>query len=272
MKRAGYLIERIADTDNLLYAYYRAARGKRMSTQAQRFAAALDANVARLRADILSGFVQVGNYTYFHIQDPKPRLICAAEFSERVLHHAIVNVCHPYFERQLIETTYATRPGKGIYQAIDRAEKAMRRYPFVAKCDFRKYYDTIDHQILKLLLQRLFKDPKLLQIFNLIIDSYHVGPGKGLPIGNLTSQYFANYYLSGLDHYVKEELKLGEYVRYMDDFLLFAPTRQALAGAVERVWQYASTRRALVLKPATVCWPAGESRFWAIRFIRTKYC
>lgn len=249
MRRAGYLTERIADTDNLLYAYCKAVRGKRMQDEVRRFSAALQENVDLLRRAILAGKVEVGDYTYFQIRDPKPRMICAAAFRERVLHHALMNVCHPYFERQLIETTYATRPQKGVYQAIDRARVACRRYGYVAKFDFRKYFDSIDHVILKALLGRLFKDASLLGIFDTIIDSYSRAEGKGVPIGNLTSQYFANYYLSGLDHYVKEELGAGEYVRYMDDFLIFADTKEELDGHVVAVHRYACSRLKLTLKP-----------------------
>lgn len=256
MKRAGYLIERIADTDNLFEAYYKAARGKRMKEETCRFSASLNEEVARLRATILSGDVEVGNYTYFQIHDPKPRMICAAAFPERVLHHAVMNVCHPYFERQLIETTYATRPGKGIYQAIERAGRGLRRYGYVAKFDFRKYFDSIDHGILKGKLRRLFKDSRLLCIFDGIIDSYSRAAGKGVPIGNLTSQYFANYYLSGFDHYVKEVLGVGEYVRYMDDFLIFASTREELDGYIEKVRSYTSVELALTLKPV-ICLSSG---------------
>lgn len=257
MKRAGYLTERIADTDNLLEAYYKAARGKRMKEDARRFSASLDEQVARLRAAVLSGKVEVGDYTYFRIHDPKPRMICAAAFPERVLHHAMINVCHPYFERQLIETTYATRPGKGIYQAIERAKRGLRRYGYVAKFDFRKYFDSIDHEILKGKLRRLFKDGRLLGIFDRIIDSYSCTEGRGLPIGNLTSQYFANYYLSGLDHYVKEVLGVREYVRYMDDFLVFASGREELEDCVREVRRYASEQLALTLKPV-VCLASGS--------------
>lgn len=249
MKRAGYLTERIADTDNLLNAYYKAMQGKRMKEETRHFSASLDEQVARLRATILSGHVEVGDYTYFQIHDPKPRTVCAATFPERVLHHALMNVCHPYFERQLVETTYATRPGKGIYQAIERAGRALRHYGYVAKFDFRKYFDSIDHEILKRKLRRLFKDRRLLEIFDRIIDSYSRLANKGLPIGNLTSQYFANYYLSGLDHYVKEVLRVGEYVRYMDDFLVFASTREELECYVEKIWNYSSDHLDLTLKP-----------------------
>lgn len=249
MKRAGYLTERIADTDNLLAAYYKASRGKRMKGETLRFSASLDEEIARLRAAVLSGRVEAGDYTYFRIHDPKPRMICAAAFRERVLHHAVMNVCHPYFERQLIETTYATRPGKGIYQAIGRARRGLRRYGYVAKFDFRKYFDSIDHAILKGKLRRLFKDARLLCLFDTIIDSYSRAAGKGVPIGNLTSQYFANHYLSGFDHYVKEVLGAGEYVRYMDDFLVFASTREELEGYIEEIRGYASAELSLTLKP-----------------------
>ncbi|MDE5611388.1 MAG: RNA-directed DNA polymerase [Odoribacter sp.] len=256
MKRAGYLIERIADTDNLFYAYYKAMRGKRMKEEARCFSDSLEKQIVHLRATILSGEVRVGDYTYFQIHDPKLRTICAAAFPERVLHHAIMNVCHPYFERQLVEMTYATRPGKGIYQAIERARRGLRRYGYVAKFDFRKYFDSIDHEILKEKLRRLFKDGQLLVLLDRIIDSYNRSEQKGVPIGNLTSQYFANYYLSGFDHYVKEVLRIGEYVRYMDDFLVFASTQEELDWYVEKIRSYTSAKLALTLKPV-ICLSSG---------------
>lgn len=199
MKRAGFLTEQIADTDNLLLAFYKASTGKKMKAEVRRFSSNLSSEIGLLRQEILEGNVRVGDYSYFHIRDPKPRLICAAAFRERVLHHALMNICHPYFERQFIETTYATRPGKGIYQALERTRKAAKRYDFVAKFDFRKYFDSIDHGLLKRRLRRIFKDTRLLAIFDAVIGSYCREEGKGLPIGNLTSQYFANFLgLSGI--------------------------------------------------------------------------
>lgn len=249
MKRVGFLIEKIADIDNILYAFYKAKRGKQLKKNVVMFSNLLDVNVQKIRESILSGDVNVGNYTYFYINDPKPRKICAAAFEERVLHHAIMNVCHQYFERHLIETTYATRPNKGIYQAIDRAKQASKKYRFVAKFDFRKYFDSIDQSILKQKLERLFKDKKLLNIFNQIIDSYESQTNKGLPIGNLTSQYFANHYLSSMDHYIKEYLKSKEYIRYMDDFLVFASDIEELNYVIEKIVNYSSKELLLTLKP-----------------------
>ena len=252
MRRTGNLTELIADTDNLLLAFYKAMRGNRKDSAALFFQRRMEDNVAALRSEILSGNVDVGKYEYFYIEDPKRRLICAASFKERVMHHAIMNVCHPYFERHLIETTYATRPKKGIYKAIDRAKSAMRQHTWVAKFDFRKYFDSIPHDILKEKLERLFKDKELLRIFTAIIESYSKTEGKGIPIGNLTSQYFANHYLSGMDHWIKETLRMPEYLRYMDDFLVFADSYEELEDDIAQIKQYAAERLHLTLKPVTV--------------------
>lgn len=211
MKRTGFLIERIADLDNLYEAFRRACRGKQRKEEVRRFREHFDENIALLHRQILEADVNVGNYHYFTIHDPKERTICAADFHERVLHHAIINVCGNLFDRTLIDTTYATRKGKGVYAAIDKAVEACTKYRYTAKLDFRKYYDSIDHDLLKCQLRRRFKDGLLLRIFDEIIDSYSASPGKGLPIGNLTSQYFANAYLSSLDHYVKEMLRAHIY-------------------------------------------------------------
>lgn len=110
MKRFGNLLPEIADVDNLLAAFYKAVKGKRLNSEAQSFEKNLEQNICKLREELLSGDISVGKYQYFYIHDPKLRLICAASFRERVIHHAIMNVCHQYFERNLIETTYATRP------------------------------------------------------------------------------------------------------------------------------------------------------------------
>lgn len=249
MKRVGHLIERIADIDNLYLAYSKACRGKRLKMEVRQFAEHFDRNIMQLREGIISGEVEVGNYHYFTIFDPKERLICAASFRERVLHHAIMNVCHDYFDRSLIADTYATRKGKGVYAALGKAVHAISKDLWLCKLDVRKYYDSIDHGILKAMLARKFKDPLLLHIFYRIIDSYACSEGKGLPIGNLTSQYFANMYLSSLDHYAKEQLKVKMYVRYMDDMLMAFDDKSKMKDAERCVRAYAQSRLRLELKP-----------------------
>lgn len=249
MKRVGNLIERIADLENLYDAFRKASKGKQRKKEVLEYQKLLDENISTLRKQILSGDVEVGNYHYFTIYDPKERIICAADFKERILHHAIVNVCMPYFDSSLIDTTYATRKGKGVYAALDKAIYAFSHFNNSLKLDFRKYYDSIDHDILKRLLRRKFKDGRLLLIFDAIIDSYAVDSGRGLPIGNLTSQYFANAYLSPLDHYVKEVLKAPVYIRYMDDILLVADNKDRLKSMYDKLREYAERQLNLYLKP-----------------------
>ena len=221
MKRAGYLYDEMADMDNLRLAYWKAKRGKGSKPDVLDFEANLDLNLVALREQLLSGNASVGSYHYFKVFDPKERQICAAVFSERVLHHALMNICHPFFERFQVFDSYASRIGKGTYKAIDRSKTFSQQYEWYLKLDVRKYFDSVCHQVLKGQLFRLFKDPHLLQVFNDIIDTYEVEKQRGVPIGNLTSQYFANHYLAIADHYVKEKLKIPAYVRYMDDMVLW---------------------------------------------------
>lgn len=249
MKRAGHLTEKIAELDNLYLAFVKASKGKQRKREVQEFREHFDDQIEELRNEILSGDIRVGNYHYFTIHDPKERIICAAPFRERVLHHAIMNVCHKYFDRTLIDTTYATRHGKGVYAAMDKAVEAATRYEWIVKLDFRKYYDSIDHFVLKHLLERMYKDPILLRMFFRIIDSYHADTGIGLPIGNLTSQYFANQYLSRLDHLAKEFLRIPIYIRYMDDILMAANDKYELIRNVRTMERLARSELHLTLKP-----------------------
>lgn len=238
MKRVGNLIDRIVDWDDLLLAFYKASKGKQCSKDVISYKLKLRDNLQLLKRQILTGQVSVGKYHFFKIFDPKERTICAASFDERVLHHAIMNICHPIFERTLIYDTYATRPGKGIYKALEKVLTQFSHYKYVAKLDVRKFFDNISHDKLKLFLKTKFKDPLLLHIFYQILDSYAVKRGYGLPIGNLLSQYFANFYLSNLDHFIKESLHIKEYVRYMDDMLLLSNDKTVLTMNINAIMSY----------------------------------
>lgn len=246
------MIERIADPDNLRLAYWKARRGKEQRGEVAAYRRSLDANLAALRRDLLEGSVRVGDYFYFRIRDPKERMICAASFGERVLHHAVMNVCHPVFERFQIDGSYATRPGKGQYAALDKARQHTRRYRWFCKLDVRKFFDSIDHERLYALLCRKFKDLALLDIFRRIIDTYETSPGSGLPIGNLTSQYFANYYLGYLDHFVLEKLHPPSYVRYMDDMVLWHDDKDELLRITAELIGYVENTLGLALKPPCI--------------------
>ncbi|MEZ5044081.1 MAG: RNA-directed DNA polymerase [Saprospiraceae bacterium] len=235
--------------ENLELAYYKARKGKAEKVSVQSFGKNLRDKLRILQNQILSGEVESGDYHYFTIYDPKKRQICAAPFAQRVLHHALMNVCHPFFERAQTADSFASRIGKGTYAALDQARANSLCYAWFLKLDARKYFDSIHHGVLRQQLCSLFKDGRLLRIFDQIIDSYGVEPGRGLPIGNLTSQYFANHYLSPADHFAKEDLRVPGYVRYMDDIVLWHEDKDALLEAARRFEAYIQTRLLLKLKP-----------------------
>lgn len=228
MKRIGYLYDSIADIDNLWHAFVKAKRGRESKSSVNLFLKKSSQEIIKLHKMLVNEQVDVGTYHCFRIFEPKERVICAASFSDRVLHHAIMNVCHPYFESFQIFDSYATRIGKGQYAALNRAVLFSREYSWFCKLDVRKYFDSVDHALLLSFLGRRFKDERLLRLFKLIIQSYSTVNSKGLPIGNLTSQYFANFYLAHADHFIKETLKAKAYVRYMDDMVLWANNKVEL--------------------------------------------
>ncbi len=248
MKRASNLVDQIADPDNLRLAFWKARKAKEAKMEVAKYRRNLDRNLMSLRHKLLSGEVEVGSYHYFTIYDPKERKICAATFQERVLHHALMNICHANFEKYQIFDSYASRLGKGTYAALDRAACFQKKYKWFLKLDVRKYFDSIDHGKLKIILERRYKDKLLLQIFSKIIDSYQTAPCKGLPIGNLTSQYFANHYLAVADHYLKEKLQVLGYVRYMDDMVIWSNDKAALVRTGQRFQSFIETELLLELK------------------------
>jgi hypothetical protein len=256
MRRAGYLIDGIAEPENLRLAFWKAKKGKSDREEVRAFGKNLDKNLLALREGILSGSVSVGSYRYFKVFDPKERLICAADFGERVLHHAIMNVCGPLFERFQIYDSYATRAGKGQFAALERVKGWIGKDVWFCKLDARKFFDSISHGILFGQLCRVFKDGRLLDIFGRIIDSYSASPGRGVPIGNLTSQYFANFYLAHLDHFAKERLGVRRYVRYMDDMVMLHSSAERLSDFSKGVHGYCEGELGLRLKP--VCMNRAE--------------
>jgi hypothetical protein len=251
MKRHGQLMAQVADGENLWLAFWKAAKGKRGKADCLAFRERLEENLAALRTELLSGDVPVGNYHYFKVHDPKERLICAAAFRERVLHHALMNVCEPVLERAAVFDSYACRKGRGRLRAVDRAQGYARTHRCFLKMDIRQYFASVHQATLRQLLGRKFKDPLLLGVFDRIIGSYHSAPGRGLPIGNLTSQHFANFYLGPLDRFLKETLQRGAYVRYMDDFVVWGESGRELRRVCERVRTFLAAELKLELKDNT---------------------
>ncbi len=235
MKRAGNLYPRIAEPQNLRLAYHKAARGKQDRAEVRAFRADFEENIRGLREGLLARKLNLGDYRFFYVHDPKKRLICAASFRERVLHHAVMNVCEETLEKYAVFDSYACRKGKGSHRAVIRARQFSRRFAWYLKLDIAKYFDSIDHRVLLAQLSRRFKDRDLLSLFDRIFKSYHTSPGKGVPIGNLVSQHMANFYLGSLDHWVKEDLRVKGYVRYMDDFVLWGRDRDSLKGLLKAI-------------------------------------
>jgi RNA-directed DNA polymerase len=248
MKRLNLSLEQIADRENLYFATWKAAIGKRHSEEVQFFMANIENELTLMASQILSGYIDVGNYRYFVVYEPKERKICASVFRENVLHHAIMNVCHHMFERQLIHDTYASRIDKGIYKALDQAQRYTRANEWFLKLDVRKFFDQIHHNVLKRQLDRICKSVPIFLLFDKIIDSYESEPDRGVPIGNLTSQYFANHYLSPLDHFIKETLGAKCYVRYMDDMVLWSNDKAELKQWLVAINRYVEQQLLCTLK------------------------
>lgn len=248
MRRVGQLYERIAEPENLRLAFWKACRGKRDRPEVREYGDRLGENLARLRSQLQEDGVEIGHYRFFTVRDPKERRICAASFPERVLHHAIMNVCEPVLERYAIHDSYACRTGKGMHAAVRRAQAFAQAFPWYLKLDVQRYFDSVHHETLLVLLERRFKDRRLLHLFRAIISTYETAPGRGLPIGNLISQHCANLYLGPLDHGVKETLRVRGYVRYMDDFVLWGDAKKALQDKRSEVAGFLGERLKLTLK------------------------
>lgn len=249
MKRQGDLFRRIIDIENVQLAYIKARKGKIGRKEVYSYGKNLHRNLKRLQRELTSGTISAGKYRIFTVYDPKKRQIYAAPFHQRVMHHALMNVCHQRFEKVQIFDSYASRPGKGTYAALDRAKIHCEKYIWFLKLDVCKYFDNIDHGILKEQLQKLFKDKCLLNIFDSIIDSYRVKEKRGVPIGNLTSQYFANHYLCCADHYIRENLRIPGYLRYMDDMVLWHYDKESLKKTGNLYRNYLEDTLHLQLKP-----------------------
>jgi len=241
----------IIAADNMRLAFVKTVRGKRDTRSVVEFERKLDENLRRLAEEIRTCSRQWGHYYRFTIFDPKEREIKVAPLGDRIAHHALMNVCEPPFESYQIFDSYASRRGKGQFAALKRARAFCRQNTWFLKLDVRKYFDSISHDTLKKMLFRRFKDVFVIENFNNIIDSYEseVDTRCGVPIGNLTTQFFANHYLAVMDHFVKEHLKIGCYVRYMDDFVLWSDNLKFLKRTAKTLENFVTNELWLSLKP-----------------------
>ena len=260
MKTHNRLFEQICSFENLLNAAQKAQRGKRFQDEVAHFNFHLERELHCLQEELQTRTYQPGAYREFYIYEPKLRKISAAPYRDRVVHHALCNVIEPIFDRTFIFDSYACRKGKGTHKAVNRFTEFSRKNRYVLKCDIKKYFPSIDHNILKAAFRRKIRDVQTLWLMDLIIDSsnpqdhfleYFEGDDlltplnrkRGIPIGNLTSQFFANIYLNGFDHFVKEGLGCRYYIRYVDDFLVFANDKAWLHQVKGEIEEYLSQLR-----------------------------
>lgn len=262
-----HLYPQLYDLENLWLAWRKARRGgKRKWLSVADFEFDLEQNLFALHEELRDKSYSPGPYRHFTIREPKVRRISAAPFRDRVVHHALMQVTWPIFEARMIHDSYACRVGKGTHRAIARAQEWSRRYRYVLQCDVVQFFPAVDHAILRSQLARHIACPDTLWLMDRILasgqdalaghydmvyfpgDDPSTGSGqgllaatrpRGLPIGNLTSQNWANVYLNDLDQFVKHELRCHAYLRYADDFLLFADDKATLwawrAAIVDRL-------------------------------------
>ena len=260
MKRIANLWPELVSFTNLLKAARNASRGKRHLANVARFRFRLEDELIQLQDELESKTYQPGQYRTFEIFEPKRRMISAAPFRDRVVHHALCNVLEPVFEKSFVFDSYACRKGKGTHAAVDRAQQYTRCNAFVLKCDLRKFFPSVDHEILKTVIRRKIKDTSVLWLVETIIDASNVQetidgwfPGddlltpldrrRGLPIGNQTSQFFANVLLNPLDHFFRDHLNVAGYARYVDDFLVFGNDKEQLSDIRNRCRSFLETYR-----------------------------
>ena len=271
MKRIGHLFESVAEFGALRRSAIAAAKGKRLSAPAAAFMVDLESECLRLERELLAQRWRPGPFRCFLIYDRKPRVISAAPFRDRVVHHAVSAAMEPCLEAYAVPASYACRKGKGNHAAVRRAREHCRGGGFFLRLDVRKYFPSVDHEVLERMLVRRFKDPRFLDLLRLIVRHGPPGsePGRGMPIGNLTSQHFANLYLGRLDHFVKEELRVRRYLRYMDDMVFMMSDKaglwriyDAVRGFLADELRLSLNEKQTLLAPVTEGMPFLGMRIW----------
>jgi RNA-directed DNA polymerase len=267
--------------ENLVLAWRKAARGKRGTASVARFEYRAEEHLAELQRELLAGRYRPGGYVHFRIKDPKRRKISAARFRDRVVHHALCNLIEPRFERLFVPDSYANRAGKGTHQAIDRLQGLARRHRYVLRADIVQHFAAIDHAILLDTLRRQIPEADVMALVEIIVESgrgvldeeffFRPFPGddllaicrpRGLPIGNLTSQFWSNCYLHPFDQFVTRELGCRTYLRYVDDFALFSDSRRELWRCKSALIERLARLRLVIHETRTQVLPVGAGIPW----------
>ncbi len=258
-RKYKHLYNEICSFDNIWLAARNSRKGKRNKSAVIDFEYNLEKNLFEIQESLLAENYNFGEYKNFTIHIPKKREISSAPYKDRVVHHALCNVIEPILDRAMIFDSYACRKNKGTHKALDKAHNFLKQYKYTLKFDIKKYFFTIDHEILLYKISKKITDKRVLNIIKSILSTYSsdsayylnfdkddlfdsVRP-RGLPIGNLTSQLFANFYLDGLDRFIKENLKIKGYVRYMDDGVIFSNSKAELHNIRNQIVNYTDSLR-----------------------------
>lgn len=225
-KRHGDLFDQCFTVDALFEGYERASKGKKKSTSVQAFGDHLGAEIVQLHSEIHEGTYRPRGFRRFYVYEPKLREISAPHFRDTIVQHAIYNVIYPIFDRTFIHQNYGCRVGKGTHDASNQVQSYLRQCEsddYILQLDIRRFYYRINRKILRKLIEKKIKDKRLVDLIMLFADSEN---DLGVPIGSLLSQLLALIYLNSMDHYIKRNLKVSKYVRYVDDFVMFGLTRE----------------------------------------------
>ena len=281
MKTYSDLFQKLVDPENLFKAFFEFRSGKSKKPDVIAFEHRLEENLFALHRDLKSGRYRHGGYEGFYITDPKQRHIHKATVRDRVVHHAAYAVLDPLFEETFIFDSYSCRVGKGTHKGVDRLRTMLRRASrnnsrtvIAMKCDVRKFFASVDHGILLASLAERIHDPDVMRLLTQIVESFQ----PGLPIGNLTSQMFANFYMNPLDRFVKHDLRAPFYLRYTDDFILISHSRDELEAWLKEIRRFLKEKLKLELHPHKVSFHTyaqgvdflGYVQFPHHRLVRTK--
>lgn len=263
MKIYKNIFDKIISLENLFSAWDKFKSDKQNKEDVQKFEWQLEENIFQLHRDLKYKKYKHGTYFSFYIHDPKQRHIHKATVRDRILHHAVFAVLNPIFEPTFISSSLSCRINKGTHKGINILEKTLRQISgnnskqcFLLKCDVKKFFETIDHSVLMNVISKRIKDEDAMWLLKEIIESfsskYSLFTQKGLPIGNLTSQIFANIYLNEFDQFIKQKLKVKNYIRYTDDFVIVSNDRTYLKELIISIRDFLSDKLALKLHPKKV--------------------
>lgn len=256
--------EKIISLENLFAAWDAFKSDKRNRFDVQVFERNLEENIFELHRNLKAKKYKHGAYSGFWIRDPKPRHIHKATVRDRVLHHAIFNTLNPIFEPTFIAQSFSCRVGRGTHKGIEalgtitnKISKNSHKSTFALKCDVKKFFDSVDHDILLKILSRKIKDADAMWLLSEIVRSFiskeaNIFEHRGLPIGNLTSQLFANVYMNEFDQFMKHELRVGHYLRYTDDFVVISDSKEYLEKLIQPTNQFLKEKLGLKLHPNKV--------------------